>query len=65
MFVKLPPEDSEEGMCGLLVKAMYGTRDAAQNWEWEYIEFMDREGFTRSRATPCMFFVSTGLGVSG
>ena len=33
--VKLPEEDSEEGMCGRLLKAMYGTRDAAQNWEYE------------------------------
>ena len=32
VYVKLPAEDSEEGMCGRLNKAMYGTRDAAQNW---------------------------------
>ena len=38
VYVKLPAEDSEEGMCGRLNKAMYGTRDAAQNWEYEYIE---------------------------
>ena len=40
MFVRLPQEDHEEGKCGLLEKAMYGTRDAAQNWECEYIEIM-------------------------
>ena len=40
----------------MLVKAMYGTRDAAQNWEHEYIEFMANAGFVKSRATPCMFF---------
>ena len=33
VYVKLPEEDSEPGMCGNLVKTMYGTRDAAQNWE--------------------------------
>ena len=33
VYVKLPPEDFEEGMCGKLVKSMYGTRDAALNWE--------------------------------
>ena len=32
VYVALPPEDSEPGMCGLLRKSMYGTRDAAQNW---------------------------------
>ena len=32
VFVELPEEDSEPGMCGKLRKSMYGTRDAAQNW---------------------------------
>jgi len=40
VYIKLPEEDNQEGMCGKLVKAMYGTRDAAQNWEMEYVEFM-------------------------
>ena len=31
LYVELPPEDAEEGMCGKLEKSMYGTRDAAQN----------------------------------
>ena len=56
MFVRLPQEDHEEGKCGLLEKAMYGTRDAAQNWECEYIEFMVHDGFHKSRASPCMFY---------
>ena len=33
VYVALPPGDEEEGMCGLLVKSLQGTRDAAQNWE--------------------------------
>ena len=36
VYIKLPPEDDEPGMCGKLTKSMYGTRDAAQNWEYEY-----------------------------
>ena len=38
MFVELPPEDYQPGdehMCGLLQYSLYGTRDAAQNWEEE------------------------------
>ena len=58
VFVKLPEEDYEEGMCGMLIKAMYGTRDAAQNWEFEYVDFMGKIGFSKSRATPCMFYHS-------
>ena len=30
MYVKLPPGDEEEGKCGLLIKSLPGTRDAAQ-----------------------------------
>ena len=53
--VQLPQEDYEEGMCGELVKAMYGTRDAAQNWEHEYCDFMHSIGFRRGSASPCVF----------
>ena len=31
IFVKLPQEDHTPGYVGKLVKAMYGTRDAAHN----------------------------------
>ena len=31
VFVELPEEDAEPGMCGKLLKSLYGTRDAAQN----------------------------------
>ena len=56
VYVRLPKEDHEDGMCGRLVKAMYGTRDAAQNWECEYVDFMLSIGFSQGRATPCMFY---------
>ena len=35
VYVELPSEDYEEGMCDRFNKAMYGTRDAPQNWEYE------------------------------
>ena len=44
VYVKLPEEDNQEGMCGRLNKAMYGTCDAAQTWECEYTEFMQGHG---------------------
>ena len=34
VYIELPPEDTEEGMCGLLPKSVYGTRNAAQNWNF-------------------------------
>ena len=56
VYVKLPPEEEEPGMCGKLVKALYGTRDAAQNWEHAYIEFLETVGFRAGIASPCVFF---------
>ena len=43
-------------MVGKLLKSMYGTRDAAQNWEAEYSEFMELIGFQRGLASPCVFY---------
>ena len=43
-------------MCGKLNKAMYGTRDAAQNWEYEYCQLMEGIGFKRGKASPCIFY---------
>ena len=56
VYVELPEEDQEEGMCGRLVKSMYGTRDAAQNWEEEYCRFMEQLGFQRGIGSPCVFY---------
>lgn len=57
--VELPPECKKEGedKVGLLLKSMYGTRDAAANWEREIRRaLVDELGFTQGRATPCNFY---------
>ena len=54
--MELPEEDKEPGRCGGLVKAMCGIRDAAQNWEYAYMEFLERAGFKSGTATPCAFY---------
>ena len=56
VYIELPPEDHEEGKCGKLLKSLYGTRDAAQNWERCYVQFMTSVGFTQGRTTPCVFY---------
>ena len=56
VYVKLPEEDNQEGLCGRLNKAMHGTRDAVQNWEMEYVEFMESIGFRGGQSTPCIFW---------
>jgi hypothetical protein len=59
VFVKLPYEDDEPGMCGELIMAMYGTRDAAQNWEHEYSDFLTGIGFKAGKASPCVFWMES------
>ena len=44
VYVALPQEDFEEGMCGRLNASMYGTRDAAANWEAKYADHLVLNG---------------------
>ena len=57
MYIELPEEDPEygTGKVGKIRLCLYGTRDAAQNWEEEYIGFMKEIGFDSGRASPCLF----------
>ena len=55
VYVELPEEDAEEGMCGKLIRSMYGAGDAAQNWEAEYVQLMEDIGFDSGRSSPCTF----------
>jgi len=56
VYIKLPMEDFEEGMCGKLRKSMYGTRDASLDWEEEYVRFMKSVGFIYGKSSPCLFY---------
>ena len=66
VFIELPEEDYQEGdeeFEGELDYSMYGTRDAAQNWENKYSDVMiNKLGFTQGKASPCHFFhIARGL----
>ena len=56
VFVKLPEEDDEPGMCGRLNVSMYGTQDAASNWEHKYATHLIENGFIRGKSSPCVFW---------
>ena len=56
MYVKLPAEDAKEGYCGRLLKAMYGTRDAASCWEETYRTHLEDNGFVCGASSPCVFY---------
>ena len=57
--IELPEEDieeEEEEMVGLLRMSLYGTRDAAANFQGEIKKFMESIGFVQGRYNPCTFF---------
>ena len=56
VYVELPPERAQPGMCAKLHKSLYGTRDAALNWSQAYTEVLVRMGFVKGKASPCCFF---------
>ena len=53
--MKLPDEDDTPGMCGRLNVSMYGTRDAAANWEDQYANHLIANGFIQGKSSPCVF----------
>ena len=58
-YVEIPDEDWEEGdndRCARLRVSMYGTRDAAANWEACYGKVLVDNGFVRGRASPCLYY---------
>ena len=56
-YVELPDEDKHQGedVAGKLRLSLYGTREAASNWEEEYSEHLIKEGFIKGKANPCIF----------
>ena len=58
IYVELCEEDREPGdeeMCGILNYSMYGTRDAAQNWQIEFTSTLLQMGFNQGKSSPCVF----------
>ena len=58
VYVELPPEDWEEGdeeKCGLLRVSLYGTRDAAVNWQDALSRHLMEIGFERWSGHPSVF----------
>ena len=56
-YVQLPAEDPDhgKGLCGLLLRHMYGTQKAAEGWQTEYSSALVERGFTLGIACPCVF----------
>lgn len=59
VYVEIPPEDWVEGderRCARLRSSLYGTRDAARNWEEELRKFIVQLGAKVGRSTPCVYY---------
>ena len=62
LCIELPEEDKlegEEDMVGLLNMSLYGTRDAAANFQKLVKEFMLENGFQVGKFNPCTFWHPT------
>ena len=55
IYIKLPEEDHEEGMCGLCLKSLYGFLDAASCWNDEVSDMLTENGFHVGKASPALF----------
>jgi hypothetical protein len=56
MYVNLPAEaGAPPGVCGRLLRWLYGMRGAAQGWETEFGEKLESIGFTKGKSTPVVF----------
>ena len=59
LCVELPEEDRDESagdMVGHMQMSLYGTRDAAMNWQEEVARCMKSWGFRRGTYNPCLYF---------
>ena len=61
IYVELPAEDLEKygsDKVGLLLRSMYGTQDASNIWQWDYVQlFCGEEGtFARGRHNAAIFY---------
>ena len=49
-------ENGDEKCCWKLEKAMYGTRSAAQDWQYEIRRKMLSMGYLQGKSSPCVFY---------
>jgi hypothetical protein len=55
VFVALPEEEAKPGNCALLLRTMYGTRDASATWQDDNLEHLESKGYKRGSASPAVF----------
>jgi len=56
LYVELPPERRQPGMCARLRRCLYGTRDAPAQWEAFLADQLRGLGFVQGVSSPCCFY---------
>ena len=56
IYVEMPGEMNMPNTCGRLLRALYGTRQAARAWEEEYTKTLKGVGFQRGKCNPCVYY---------
>ena len=58
MYIELPKEDKDhgKGMLGKLRLCLYGTRDAAKDWQETFSTHLESIGYRRGRGHPSVFW---------
>ena len=59
VYIRLPQEDPSSGdraMCGRLNIALYGARDAGQNFEFKTTDVLEGGGCEQGQFSPCVWF---------
>ena len=55
------PEGDGEEMVGVLLKALYGTREAPQHWQARVVKVLKQFGFTLGKANPVSSSIVAGI----
>ena len=56
LYIELPPERAQPGMCGRLRRSLYGFRDAPALWEAYLASELERLGFVRGTACAATYY---------
>ena len=54
LYITLPLEDSSPGMVGRLLRTLYGTRDAANQWDAFFNKEIGELGYKVGSSNPCL-----------
>ncbi len=63
LYIDLPEEDHTPGMIGRLLRTIYGTRDAANQWDAFFNDKVAKLGFDVGLSNPCLYRHRSALSI--